>query len=63
MKIQILATASQDWLDGYGFYEKQAEGVGAYFLDALFLGYAMIWRPVGCVASFDAPPPPDDLVR
>ena len=36
MKIQILASASQDLLEGYRFYEKQAEGVGAYFLDTLF---------------------------
>jgi len=36
MTIQILASASQDLLDGYRFYEKQAEGVGAYFLDTLF---------------------------
>ena len=36
MKIQILASASQDLLEGYRFYEKQAQGVGAYFLDTLF---------------------------
>jgi hypothetical protein len=36
MKIKILSSASQDLTDGYWFYEKQAEGIGAYFLDALF---------------------------
>jgi hypothetical protein len=36
MKVKILASASRDLLDGYRFYEKQAEGVGAYFLDTLF---------------------------
>lgn len=36
MKIKILASASQDLIDGYWFYEKQAEGLGIYFLDSLF---------------------------
>jgi hypothetical protein len=36
MKIKILAAASRDLLNGYRFYEKQAEGVGGYFLDSLF---------------------------
>ena len=36
MKIKILASASQDLIDGYWFYEKQAQGVGTYFLDSLF---------------------------
>ncbi len=36
MKVKILASASRDLLDGYRFYEKHAEGVGAYFLDTLF---------------------------
>ncbi|MFA6053211.1 MAG: type II toxin-antitoxin system RelE/ParE family toxin [Methylobacter sp.] len=36
MKIQILRSAQQDLIDGYQFYEKQAEGLGAYFLDTLF---------------------------
>jgi plasmid stabilization system protein ParE len=35
MKIEILDSARQDLMDGYRFYEKQAEGVGAYFLDTL----------------------------
>ena len=36
MKIKILASAGQDLIDGYWFYEKQAEGLGTYFLDSLF---------------------------
>ncbi len=36
MKIKILSSASQDLMDGYWFYEKQAEGLGTYFLDSLF---------------------------
>lgn len=36
MKIKILPSASRDLIEGYRFYEKQAEGVGAYFLDSLY---------------------------
>jgi hypothetical protein len=36
MKIRILKSASQDLIDGYRFYEKQAEGLGTYFLDSLY---------------------------
>ncbi|HBT16846.1 MAG TPA: hypothetical protein DEB05_07835 [Firmicutes bacterium] len=36
MRIKILDAASQDLIDGYRFYEKQAEGLGAYFLNTLF---------------------------
>jgi len=36
MKIKILASASQDLIDGYWFYEKQSKGIGEYFLDTLF---------------------------
>jgi plasmid stabilization system protein ParE len=36
MKIKILNSANKDLLDGYWFYEKQAKGMGVYFLDALF---------------------------
>ena len=36
MKIKILTSASQDLIDGYRFYEKQAEGLGSYFLDSLY---------------------------
>ena len=36
MKLKILASASQDLIDGHWFYEKQTEGLGTYFLDTLF---------------------------
>ena len=36
MKIKILTAASQDLINGYRFYEKQAEGLGSYFLDTLY---------------------------
>jgi plasmid stabilization system protein ParE len=36
MKIQIQRSAQQDLIDGYRFYEQQAEGLGTYFLDTLF---------------------------
>jgi len=36
MKIRILASASRDLIEGYRFYEMQADGVGAYFLDSLY---------------------------
>lgn len=43
MKIRILSAAARDLVDGYRFYERQAPGVGAYFLDTL---YADIDSPV-----------------
>ncbi len=36
MKIKILDEAAQDLLDGYHFYEKQADNLGSYFIDSLF---------------------------
>ncbi len=36
MTIKILNSASIDLIGGYWFYEKQANGLGAYFLDTLF---------------------------
>ena len=36
MKIRIRGSASRDLVEGYKFYEKQAEGVGNYFLDSLY---------------------------
>jgi plasmid stabilization system protein ParE len=35
MRIEILDSAKQDFLDGFWFYEKQSEGVGRYFIDSL----------------------------
>ena len=36
MKIQILNSAKEDLIDGFFFYERQAEGLGVYFLDSLY---------------------------
>jgi len=36
VKIEILAEAQQDLLDGYHFYERQGAGLGEYFLESLF---------------------------
>ena len=36
MRIKILNVAENDLEDGYRFYESQADGLGAYFLDTLY---------------------------
>lgn len=36
MKVRILSVAVQDLMDGWRFYERQAPGVGTYFLDSLY---------------------------
>ncbi len=36
MKIRILTSACNDLADGRDFYDRQAEGVGDYFMDSLF---------------------------
>lgn len=36
MKVRILSAATRDLVDGYHFYERQAPGVGTYFLDSLY---------------------------
>lgn len=36
MQLHILASAEQDLLSGYAFYETQQENLGTYFLDSLF---------------------------
>jgi len=35
-QIRILAAARRDLVGAYRFYERQAEGVGRYFLDTLY---------------------------
>ena len=34
--IRILGAARRDLMTGYRFYERQAEGIGRYFLDSLY---------------------------
>ena len=36
MKIEILDEAQQDLIEGFRFYDRQAQGLGDYFLDSLF---------------------------
>lgn len=36
MKTAILASAQDDLVEGFGFYERQREGLGGYFLECLF---------------------------
>ena len=52
MRIEILSDATEDLLDSYHFYERQAPGLGDYFLDSLYsdidslLVYAGIHRMI-----------------
>jgi hypothetical protein len=36
MKIKILASASDDLINGYNFYEMQSNGLGSYFKNSLY---------------------------
>lgn len=36
MKVQVLEEALDDLAVGYRFYERQSDGLGTYFLDALW---------------------------
>jgi len=36
MKLQILDTAREDLVEGYGFYERGEQGIGDYFLACLY---------------------------
>ncbi len=36
MRVKILASATQDLIDGYKFYERQSNLLGNYFLDSLY---------------------------
>ncbi len=36
MRIKILSSATDDIIEGFRFYEKQSEGLGSYFIDAIF---------------------------
>jgi len=35
MRIEVLTEAQKDLIEGYQFYEEQAEDLGEYFLDSL----------------------------
>ena len=36
MKVELTASAEEDLLDGFHFYERQQQQLGNYFLDSLF---------------------------
>ncbi len=36
MRVQVLEEATADLVDGFRFYERQAQGLGEYFLDTLW---------------------------
>ena len=36
MKVEILESARRDLVDGFYFYEKQANGIGSYFLESMY---------------------------
>jgi len=36
MRVQILDTAEEDPVEGYGFYERQQPGLGAYFRNSIY---------------------------
>ena len=36
MRVQVLEEATADLADGFRFYERQADGLGDYFLDSLW---------------------------
>jgi len=36
MKIELLAEAVEDLVEGHHFYEEQQSGLGAYFLESLY---------------------------
>lgn len=47
MRIELLESAEKDLLDGYNFYERQAKGVGDYFLDTLFSDIESLYLHAG----------------
>ena len=36
MKVRVLESARKDLIGGYYFYEKQADGIGTYFLESIY---------------------------
>jgi plasmid stabilization system protein ParE len=47
VKIEILSLAEQDLLEGYHFYEKQAPGLGNYFLENIYSDIDSLARYAG----------------
>ena len=36
MKVRVLESVRKDLVDGFYFYEKQADGIGTYFLESIY---------------------------
>jgi hypothetical protein len=36
VKVEVLESALKDLVDGFHFYEKQADGIGSYFLESMY---------------------------
>ena len=36
MKVRVLESARKDLVEGFYFYEKQADGIGTYFLKSIY---------------------------
>lgn len=51
MKIEILDEAKGDLIAGFHFYEKQGEGVGEYFLEALYAEISSLGLTAGIHAK------------
>lgn len=47
MRIEILEEAENDLIDGFSFYERQARGLGAYFLDSVFADIESLYLYAG----------------
>jgi plasmid stabilization system protein ParE len=52
MKIEILAEAEQDLLDGIRFYERQRSGVGRHFLESLLADIRSLYEFAGVHARY-----------
>jgi hypothetical protein len=51
MKIEILARAKNDFLEGFRFYERQSQGLGQYFIDSLMADVESLYAFAGVHAK------------
>ncbi|MGF1615549.1 MAG: type II toxin-antitoxin system RelE/ParE family toxin [Gammaproteobacteria bacterium] len=51
-KVRILEPARRDLVQGYRFYERQAESIGRYFLDSLYSDIESLQISAGVHAVF-----------
>lgn len=51
MRIELLAGAEADLVAGYRFYERQAPGLGTYFLDTLYsdIESLLVYAGIHCI--------------